>query len=85
VNHHLQNVFFGSAFLLNERIESYEWLFRTFLNVMGGKTLRLIITDEAMSIRSTIKTMFPDTIHRFCMWHIMEKVDDKVGPPTTNF
>jgi hypothetical protein len=72
VNHHLQNVFFGSAFLLNERIESYEWLFRTFLNVMGGKAL-------------TIKTMFPDTIHRFCMWHIMEKVDDKVGPPTTNF
>jgi hypothetical protein len=23
-----------------------------------------------------------DTIHRFCMWHIMEKVPKKVGHPT---
>jgi hypothetical protein len=82
VNHHLQSVFFGGAFLLNERIESYEWLFRTFLNAMGGKAPRLIITDEVVSIRSAIKTVFPDTVHRFCMWHIMEKVGDKVGPPT---
>jgi hypothetical protein len=82
VNHHLQSVFFEGAFLLNERIESYEWLFRTFLNAMGGKAPRLIIIDEAASIRSAIKTVFSDTVHRFCMWHIMEKVGDKVGPST---
>jgi hypothetical protein len=37
VNHHLQSVLFGVVFLLNERIESYEWLFQTFLHVMEGK------------------------------------------------
>jgi zinc finger SWIM domain-containing protein 3 len=84
VANHLESVFFGGAFLLNERIESYEWLFRTFLNALGGKAPRLIITDEAANIRSAIKTCFPDTVHRFCMWHIMKKVGNKVGPPTRN-
>jgi hypothetical protein len=82
VNHHLQSVFFGAAFLLNERTKSYEWLFRTFLQAMGGKALRLIITDEAASMRLAIKTVFPESIHRLCMWHIMEKVGEKVSPPT---
>jgi hypothetical protein len=82
VNHHMQSVFFGAAFLANEKIESYGWLFRTFLLAMGGKTSRLIITDEDASMKSAIRTILPDTIHRLCMWHIMEKVPEKVGPPT---
>jgi hypothetical protein len=48
---------------------------------MGGKAPRLIITDEAASMKSTIRTILPNTTHRFCMWHIMEKVPEKVGPP----
>jgi hypothetical protein len=69
---------------LNEQIESYECLFQTFIDAMGGKAPRLIITDDAANIRSAIKTVFLDTVHRFCMWYIMEKVGDKVGPPTKN-
>jgi hypothetical protein len=80
VNHHIQSVLFGAVFLANEKIESYEWLFQTLLLAMGGKAPRLIIIDEDASIKSTIRTI-PDTIHRFCMWHIMEKVPEKVGPP----
>jgi hypothetical protein len=79
VNHHMQSVFFGDAFLANEKIESYEWLFRTFLLAMGGKASRFIITYEGASMKSTIRTILPDTIHRFCMWHIIEKVPEKVG------
>jgi transposase-like protein len=47
---------------------------------MGGKALRLIITDKVASMKSAIRTILPNTIHRFCMWHIMEKV----GPPTNH-
>ncbi|CAO2206294.1 unnamed protein product [Urochloa humidicola] len=36
INHHLQSVFLGAAFLANEKIESYVWLFKTFLKAMGG-------------------------------------------------
>jgi len=55
VNHHLQNIFIAGAFFANEKIESYEWLFKTFLVAMGGVAPRLIITDEAASIRQTTK------------------------------
>jgi hypothetical protein len=67
VNHHMQSVFFEAAFRANEKIESYEWLFHTFLLAMGGKAPRLIITDEDASMKSAIRTILPDTIHRFCM------------------
>jgi hypothetical protein len=36
VNKHLQSVSLGGAFLSNEKIESYVWLFKTFLKAMGG-------------------------------------------------
>jgi hypothetical protein len=82
VNHHLQSVFFGAAFIVDEKIESYEWVFQTFLSAMGGNAPRIIITDEDASMKSAIRSILPDTIHRFCMWHIMEKMPEKVGPPT---
>ena len=46
VNHHLQNIFLGAAFLANEKIKSYVWLFETFLKAMGGVAPHLITTDE---------------------------------------
>jgi hypothetical protein len=80
VDHHLQSVFLGAAFLANEKIESYVWLFNTFLKGMGGVSPHLIITDEDASMKAAITKILPDTIHRLCMWHIMDKVPAKVGP-----
>jgi hypothetical protein len=64
VNHHLQSVFFGAAFVLNEKEESYEWLFR---EAMGGETPGLIITDETRSIKNAINIVFLGIIHRLCI------------------
>jgi len=80
VNHHLQSVFLGAAFLADEKIESYVWLFNTFLKAMGGVAPHLITTDEDASMKAAIAQILPDTTHRFCMWHIMDKVPEKVGP-----
>jgi transposase-like protein len=80
VNHHLQSVFLGASFLPNENIESYVWLFKTFLKAMGGVPPHLIITDEDASMKATISKILPDTHHKLCMWHIMDKVPEKVGP-----
>ena len=80
VNHHLQSVFLGAAFLADEKIESYVWLFETFLKAMGGVAPHLITTDEDASMKAAIAQILPYTAHRLCMWHIMEKVPEKVGP-----
>ncbi|KAM0832509.1 hypothetical protein ACQ4PT_064853 [Festuca glaucescens] len=47
---------------------------------MGGEAPGLIITDEARSIKNAIAIVFPGIIHRLCMWHIMDKLPEKVGP-----
>lgn len=81
VNHHKSCVTFGAAFIPNEKIESYKWVFRTFLKAMGGVAPKLIITDEDLSMRAAIKDIFPDTRHRLCMWHILNKLPERVGRP----
>jgi hypothetical protein len=70
----------GAAFLADEKIESYVWLFETFLKAMGGVAPHLITTDEDASMKAAIATILPNTTHRLCMWHIMDKVPEKVGP-----
>ena len=80
VNHHLQCVFLGAAFLADEKIESFIWLFATFLKSMGGVAPHLITTDEDASMKAAIAQILPYTAHRLCMWHIMEKVPEKVEP-----
>ncbi|KAG2598759.1 hypothetical protein PVAP13_5KG398207 [Panicum virgatum] len=80
VNHHMQSVFFGAAFIADEKIESYVWLFQTFLRAIGEKHPKLIITDEDASMRAAIASVLPSTMHRLCMWHIMKKFPEKIGP-----
>jgi transposase-like protein len=63
----------------NEKTESYVWLFKTYLKAMGGLSPHLIITDEDASMKATISMILPDTSHRLCTWHTMDKVLEKVG------
>jgi len=80
VNHHLQSLFLGAAFIAKEKIESYVWLFKIFLKAMGGAAPHLIVTDECASMKAAINQILPNTTHRLCMWHIMEKVPERVSP-----
>ena len=81
INHHMGSVFYGAALIVDEKIESYEWVFETFLKAMDGAAPRLIVTDEDQSMKAAIEHIMPNTIHRLCMWHIMRKLPEKVGPP----
>ena len=80
----MQSVFFGAGFLLHETEESYIWLFRSFLRAMCGIAPRVIITDECVRMKNAIEKILPNTTHRLCMWHIMEKVPGKVRPELRN-
>jgi hypothetical protein len=74
VNHHLQSIFLGATFLADEKIRSYVWLFKTFLNAMGGVAPHLITTDEDASMKAAITQILPGTAHRLCMWHIIATI-----------
>ncbi|KAG2538046.1 hypothetical protein PVAP13_9NG390273 [Panicum virgatum] len=62
---------------VNHHLQS---LFETILKAMGGVAPHLITTDEDVNMKAAIAKIRPDTAHRLCMWHIMEKVPEKVGP-----
>jgi hypothetical protein len=42
-NHHKQTIIFGCALLFNETIESFVWLFETFLTAMSGTTRPAVV------------------------------------------
>ncbi|KAL6502585.1 hypothetical protein OROHE_024238 [Orobanche hederae] len=79
VNHHGQSILFGCGLLSREDIETYVWLFKSWLECMGGRAPRAIITDQCQSIKAAVAQAFPQSHHRFCLWHIMKKVPEKLG------
>ncbi|XP_042483655.1 protein FAR1-RELATED SEQUENCE 5-like isoform X2 [Macadamia integrifolia] len=70
VNHHAQSILFGCGLVANETKESLEWLFKAWLNAMGDKAPKAIITNECTGIIPVVAGVFPKTVHRFCSWHV---------------
>ncbi|XP_010269017.1 PREDICTED: protein FAR1-RELATED SEQUENCE 12-like [Nelumbo nucifera] len=72
VNNHKQIVVFGAALLYDETVESFKWVFQSFLRAMSGKQPITILTDKDAAITHAIEHVFPKTSHRFCIWHIYQ-------------
>lgn len=60
VNHHGETLLFGYALLLHEDIESFKWLFQTWLACMGGIPPKSIITDQDAAMRKAIHDTLPN-------------------------
>ena len=61
---HGQSCLFECAFLLDEIVVTFKWVFQTFLEALGGKHPQTIIIDQDMSIKSAIEQVFINTKHR---------------------
>jgi len=57
------------GFLMNEKIESFVWLFETFLKAMGNVQPKTMMADQAFSMANAIEKVFPLAKHRLCTWH----------------
>ncbi|RWR82329.1 protein FAR1-RELATED SEQUENCE 5-like protein [Cinnamomum micranthum f. kanehirae] len=72
VNHQKQAIIFGVAFLYDETVESYKWLFKTFCDAMSGRKPKTIFTDQSRVMANAIEVEMPETVHRICAWHIFQ-------------
>ncbi|KAG6648959.1 hypothetical protein CIPAW_07G179900 [Carya illinoinensis] len=79
VNHHHQTIMFGCALLVNETTESYIWLLRTWQEAMLGRAPLTIITDDDKAMAKAIAEVLPNTIHRLCLWHILQKFSEHLA------
>ncbi|XP_042954536.1 protein FAR1-RELATED SEQUENCE 5-like [Carya illinoinensis] len=50
---------------------------------MDGIAPKVIITDQDRAMKNAIAIIFPKTRHRFCLWHILKKVPEKLGSYAT--
>ncbi|KAL6523618.1 hypothetical protein OROGR_017221 [Orobanche gracilis] len=79
VNHHGKSILLGCGLISHEDTESFMWLFNTWKICMWGRAPNAIITDQCMAMKNAIENVFPDTRHRWCIWHIMKKVPEKLS------
>ncbi|KAK9157430.1 hypothetical protein Scep_004004 [Stephania cephalantha] len=79
VNHHGQSILLGCALISHEDVKSFDWLFTNWIRGMGNVYPRCILTDQCESIKAAVRKVMPDSIHIFCLWHIMCKVPMKFG------
>ncbi|KAG6686155.1 hypothetical protein I3842_11G002900 [Carya illinoinensis] len=62
VNHHHQSVMFGCALLINEKSKA-----------MLGRAPFTIITYDDKSMAKAIIDVLPNTTHKLCLWHLLQK------------
>lgn len=79
VNHHGQSILLGCGLLSNEDTRTFAWLFGRWKECMHGVDPPAIITDQCRAMKSAIELVFPRTKHRWCLWHIMQKVSNISG------
>ncbi|KAG8387218.1 hypothetical protein BUALT_Bualt03G0230400 [Buddleja alternifolia] len=79
VNQHGQSVLLGCGLLADETTESFVWLFNAWLTCMGGRAPHAIITDQCKAMQIAIAQVFPRARHRLCLWHILQKVPQKLN------
>ncbi|KAH9648102.1 protein FAR1-RELATED SEQUENCE [Citrus sinensis] len=79
VNHHGQSILLGCGLISHEDTETFTWLFEMWLSCMSNSPPIGIITDQDKAMQTAITNIFPMTRHRWCLWHIMNKVLEKLG------
>ncbi|KAH9794409.1 protein FAR1-RELATED SEQUENCE [Citrus sinensis] len=79
VNHHGQSILLGCGLISREDTETFTWLFEAWLSCMSDSPPLGIITDQDRAMQKAIENVFPTSRHRWCLWHIMKKVPEKLG------
>ncbi|EPS62367.1 hypothetical protein M569_12422, partial [Genlisea aurea] len=78
VNHHLQPLLLGCGLIADETLHTYVWLMQSWCLAMGGKTPKVILTDQNEVIKTAIPLVFPGTRHFYHLCHVLEKISRRV-------
>jgi hypothetical protein len=78
----------AQAIVDDETQFSYEWVFQCVKEATGISP-RVFVTDSDPAVSSAVATLFPDTFHMHCIWHIGQnlpkQLKGKLGSNFDNF
>ncbi|XP_021867302.2 protein FAR1-RELATED SEQUENCE 6 isoform X2 [Spinacia oleracea] len=77
VNHHGQSILLGCVLVSREDLETFKWVLRTWLRCMGDRAPGGIVTQQCIPLKEALVEVMPDTIHRWCIGHILCQVPHK--------
>ncbi|CAN1162190.1 Protein FAR1-RELATED SEQUENCE 5 [Linum perenne] len=81
-NHRQKLTIFGAALLYEETTEGFKWVFESFLRCMKEKHPTSIFTDQCPAIAAGINSIFPNTFHGLCTFHINQNAKRRMGKLT---
>ncbi|KAL9663271.1 hypothetical protein QQ045_028110 [Rhodiola kirilowii] len=77
VDNNKRSVTLAICLISNEDEDSYTWLLECFRKSISHLP-SVLVTDQDAAMKAAIAKIFPESTHRFCMWHIAEKMKAKV-------
>lgn len=73
INNHRRTIIFGVTLLFDETIPSFNWIFSTFVQIMGKEPKTIILTDQVNEMATTIEMSYP-TLVIVCVFGICIKM-----------
>ncbi|KAG2596101.1 hypothetical protein PVAP13_5KG131487 [Panicum virgatum] len=80
VNNHFQSSIFARVLMRDEKAESFKWVFKEFLALMGGVQPQTILTDQCKAMEIAINAIMPGITHLWCKWHVFKDARIELGP-----
>ncbi|KAG8070950.1 hypothetical protein GUJ93_ZPchr0006g40630 [Zizania palustris] len=71
-NNYGETVFLGMALMYDDSLESFQWLFQTFLHAMPGQAPRTVFSRQDAMVAKAISLVMPDTCHAICTWNLKQ-------------
>jgi hypothetical protein len=79
INNHTHTIVLGCALLPDETIETFEWVFKQWMVAMNQSAPEHIMTDQDQAMATAISNVFPNSVHRCCVYHVLNVAKRKLG------
>nr|KAJ0194825.1 hypothetical protein LSAT_V11C700355940 [Lactuca sativa] len=72
IDHHKSSATVRVEFSSTKDADSYMWLLEQFLKAHSNKQPLLDLTDQDTALKQAVDSVFYQSKHKLCMWHIMK-------------
>ena len=79
-----KNFTIGFALVENEKAETYIWLLNQLRSLLGERKPTAFVTDKERGLAVALRSVFPETPHLLCVWHMKRNIAAKIKFVTRN-